>query len=1562
MNDVSGRSGRAAGSATKKLPPLSPAFLTQEDAAYWVHLRVPLQADREYGSVILQRPDGKFVATSPIAGDVSSFDLTTIIELDASSLLVPPKGYSFAANIHSHPPRHGVFRKLYPDLDEMNLRLFINFFSSEDFIGDVANQEVFPSVYLSGPDGTLLKYSPSGSEEEFNYYSWHDAGSPPGHPHGTYDVPSIIRKFATVGELKVVVSNADWGNSVGVVPRNWQRGKAFAQGVVREMPLMTRVCSTAERAVLAALKLKGAQTSGLLLRDLTGKAFVATLARPAGLAAWDPARLFPPGEGGQLKLPDGYALEGFYDASGPPRAQLPATQPWLYESFFTPQAIAWAVACHGKSRQLSAPGEPLSLYLQTKDAAMLKYTFSGSPIEAALSVAQADGTIGDGGVQAKLASGALRPREFVAMLVLAGTVEVLRGSPLWARLGRVDLDWTPYADFHWPVLSRSFLSADDAARYAHEQIGERRERQRVGYVFQTPEGFVATEPLAGDIASLRLGTLYPLDSNGRPIFPDDCVLHARYVAHEALSRLDPLHVQSLHWSRQQAALSLQMLSVEETRQVLLDNIALYVSGAPNSLISYQPSATALARDLSSRLGTPEQPGALAAGLDNGTVLPEALIREQAAAARMTTLLDNTLWGGRGQIAATWSAPLLTAVSTLRRPEPVSFGAMFSSADDAALDRYAHDTRLQDQARPWFGFILKHDSREAYIASELVPVSDQRNNVFQLQAVFGVQRTPPWYQYPQGFHLHACFYSRQRVKLPANAADAWLAQHFIAPDDLAISVYYARRRSLAPLATAALYISTHDGALLKYVKHSTSTLFDDDSPLLRLDTLKRNLVQGLMQAEDFVRVVGSSGELTVMRTSRCWDRAGLVTTDWQPSAYPQRRELTPVFQSADDAAVYAKGLIPGMTQRPYGGVILKRTDGLYVATTPIEISREDFDIGEIYPEENPALGSFPAGCRVIARYRSRVARELSVLLSSVEKQIYANMLSVHTLYSVFVHLRDRHLSEYLFAPDGAVIRYEPGLWDQLFIDFLFTLAEYQAVPESFDAKKIKQCIHSGELLPSAWVDALAKTGHLNVVVGSLLWGLPGTVSEWPTSSISLPPPSGYSKATSAPACSPAFVQADAAARYVHEALLSRDTQTFGFISCSPQGLYIASLPVEVQKSALALDRVFEQGKLTEGFALYGIYLRSALPALGAPNDDLQYFCFPLSDVQRACAQANTPQGYRPIYFSCADGALLRLQLHAFEPGEFHDRFGQIELRPNAFVSMEQAAIDERDIADGTFKFADYVRRMAHAGQLDVIETSAYWSRHGQVAQDWQPRQVDVRAEQRWRDHPVPALGPIFHHPDDAARYAHQRTDDAVVDTGYEGAVLAQQSSSRFVPLEPMVYVVGEENPLVRIVRTGADSAVSWRNPAPRYPAGYALMATHQFHVSGNTLLVPDADQVYANFASPALVLAHTHEPVEKGLGIRDYYYSTPHGVLLKYTPVYSQAEKNLLSTRAVTFEGGRWVSRLSPGEFLARLMELGDFRVLVAGHYWHQTGRMGNTWRTRRQQSPTPGPVRLRDEL
>lgn len=1569
MNDMSGRAIRAAVPRPKsRFPKLSPGFLAQEDAAFWAHSQIPANADKEYASVIVQLPDGDYAATQPVPGEVNTFDFRTILETDNQGNYVHPPGYTCVANVHSHPPK---VREANPGQDEITLRLFINFFSDMDFVADGSERSFFRSTYLSGPDGLLLKYSPSGSREEFSYYLWLKAGAPRGNPEEVYGVPNIIRKVASIGELKVIVSNADWGGSVGKVPPDWQPGKSFSKGMTTQWPLMTRICTSAERAVLAALKEKNARTSGLVLRKPGANEYVATQARPSGQSSWDPARFFPRGDDGRLQLPAGYVLEGFYYASRPDPALFPPIQQWLYENFFTPIEMAVAIACQASSKSLAEVGKPLSLYMQARDASMLKYTFSESEVEKALSVKNADGTVGDGGLQAKMKAGTLHPREFVSVLALEGRLEVLRGSRLWDRLGLVGLDWVPFARFPWPTLSPAFLSADDAARYVHKQIGNRRDRQYAGYIFQRFDNrFIATEPLEGGIESLSLGQLYPRDNEGRPVFPIDHAQAGRYVSHEALSRLDAGKVERLKWSRQEAALSLQTFSVGEMRQVLLDEIPLYLSGAQTSLIRFEASSAAGAQELGKRLGTVKNPGSLVADLANGVTMPSDFIRAQAGAGKLSVVVGSALWGTRGRVTTTWSIP--SSPWKWARPEHVAFGAIFSSADDAALDRYAHDLRLHDQEKAWFGFILKHKDREEYVASELVPVSDEKNNVFQTESLFGNSRIPPFYLYPEGFNGHAFFYSRQQVKHPSDKAGSWLSQYFIPPDDLYIAVYYSKRRRITePDTPTPLYMSTQDGALLRFERRAGTKLFDNDPPYLSLEVLKQNLANGQLLPEAFVRLVAAQGKLEVMRTSLCWDRPWPTDVNWQPFQNLERRWLSPAFSQRDDAVAYVRSRLSDVPGKTFGGVVLQRGDGLYLVTDPVEVPQEDFDVELVYPGESHRVSLFPKGCKVVGRYRSRRVAELPLVFSDIQKQIYLNMLSVDTLYGAFTRTRTAtDLSEYLFGPDGSLIRYEAGLLSRLRADLANVLTDNKGLPVDLDGRKIKLQIHNGTLRPIDWVNSLAQAGYLRVVTGSPLWGPSGPVTQWaPYAGVLSAPQIGYFKAVTDPVCSPAFIQQDAAARHVNEGAHHRLLPTFGFVlKKDGVDVFTGTMPVEIQKSEMALDRVFPEGKLPSGSAVQALYLRMAAAPEGVLEDDPRQFIPPPLFVQQLCKAAYTHQGYKPVYLSCADGALLRFDLSPFEPGEFFDSFGQPELRPNQFPSLDRARQVEQDYKQGRLDQAGYIRRMAKAGKLEVLVTSAYWSRHGVVDGNWQPRLADVSDSERWAAHPVPDLGPIFHHADDAARYIQQRAGSAGEgDSGFESAILARttsyfSSTPCFVPLEPLASSATGHDPVARIFRKAKDPHTTFQNPAPRFPDGYTLVATHQLYLSGNTTLVPDDEQVYANFASPSMVRRHTRELKDAGFAIKDYYYSTPLGVLLRYTPRYTHAENDLLSMKTVEFKNGKWEALLSPADFISRLVDFGEFRVLMTGHYWKQSGRMGVKWRERRSQLPKRGAVWMRDEL
>lgn len=1100
------------------------------------------------------------------------------------------------------------------------------------------------------------------------------------------------------------------------------------------------------------------------------------------------------------------------------------------------------------------------------------------------------------------------------------------------------------------VLDQTFLSADDAARFAHERVGRRRNRGYYGYILQRDDQrYVMTEPVEQSASS----------STHHQTIPDNHVLHSLFYSHPALSTLDAHKVADLEWSIDDAATSLLMFSVKELRNILAVTQSAYLSGAEDSLIVFTPhSSRSFA--LFKQLGTPQSPGKLALDLEKGVVKPEQLVTEAAAAGDLQVIVSNGRWRPRGKVMEHFvPGPWKRNV-----PVRVSFGAVFQSSDAAALDRYARNAVQRDEGQTWFGFILKHKDKEEYVASELVPVSLPRDKLFLERSLFQRSAKSGDYVYPESFTPHSYFYSRQRVNNERDDPRRWLAEHFIVPKDLWVAVYNAKKTIIPkpPLVfggrvPAFLYVSTPDGALLKYVPRPDTPLFDNDVPNMGLETIQNNLARRLSSATDFVATVARNDELHVLRTSACWDRKGMVGIHWAPSRNLQRRSLGPVFLTADDAAVHARSQVPDGTPRAFGGLILQRSDGRYVATDPVDIPREDFDISWIFSNAAVELDLFPSGCTIVARYRSRVLRALPILLSDVDKELYRNMLSVDSVYTAFMS-RTQALDEYLFAPDGATIRYRTGTWERIRADLSLAISLSGKPARDLDASWIKEQIQRGTLTPTAWVKKLVSSGYLKVVAGSRLWGPARDVTEFEPYQ-TIPHTTGYPRALVEPAYSAVCSQEQDAARLAHEQAGNRSLLGFGFILHNARdGSFVATLPVSVRNSRLAHDRVFP-GVLPYRYVDGGLILCATATPPGLPDDDYRHFFSPM-DVSLARDSVRTSHGYRPIYFSCGDGALLRLELAPFDPVVSRDKFGQVQVRDNPFATTAQAQRDQDEINRGSFNLTDYIRRMAAAGKLEVLSTSAYWSRAGEVGQDWFAGMPYVSVEARWANTSRLRFGPMFHHPDDAARYAQFRAAQFNRGVACTSAILAKADSYSYVGLQPLAGTSHPDVAIRLIFRTASDVSAAPGARLPSLPDGYAWMASHQIDQSGNVRTGSDPDAV--NFASPESIHLHTQVLKNKGFDLTAFYYSTRDGALLKYGPTYSIAEQALLKAKLVQPADDRWTTVLSFEAFISRLANNSHLEVLKAAGYWRQTGRLGADWKDMRQQFPDAFVQPPRDEL
>ncbi|MBX8483742.1 DUF4329 domain-containing protein [Pseudomonas cichorii] len=445
-----------------------------------------------------------------------------------------------------------------------------------------------------------------------------------------------------------------------------------------------------------------------------------------------------------------------------------------------------------------------------------------------------------------------------------------------------------------------------------------------------------------------------------------------------------------------------------------------------------------------------------------------------------------------------------------------------------------------------------------------------------------------------------------------------------------------------------------------------------------------------------------------------------------ASHPRMPALSEPFDHPDDVARYVHEVIGNRRDREYGGFILVRGDGKYVATEPMAGKTFEFDPNEVFPShEQEGYVYYPAGHADYAIYHSHPAFFAGLdVWSEREKATYPNSLSVADIHAV---IDDHEVCSvtYLSGPDGSLIKY--------------TLSHSEAEQALFrrvsgPADRPHQCVlsdvHRGlqaqTLMPSDLVRMLAHAGDLHVVVTSRLWGKPGKVADdwqpyppmpapavcetvWPVTPLLL---------------SPEFPSADEAARYAHGRIGPRaHSQAIGFLLIDPQrGVYRAAAPrledgsmVYAPCSAFHPDAYYRP-PLPEGYRIDGMYFSPDTVIAEGERPERRNFFQP-DDLHRMFEYRYIPPrrskwvpvryGFTmsEVYFSSPDGALL-----GYTPS--HSALEYQLLRQLSRVYSGSESI-QAQLAAGTLGWTDFVRRVAQAGRLRVINRSQNWPTAGVV---------------------------------------------------------------------------------------------------------------------------------------------------------------------------------------------------------------------------------------------------------
>ncbi|UII72142.1 DUF4329 domain-containing protein [Pseudomonas sp. HN11] len=1287
----------------------------------------------------------------------------------------------------------------------------------------LATHTLFQAFYTVGPQGSLVRFVPNekapGLYTQLRERFREDAE--PALPVESDPVESYVHSLMAAGQLSVVKTSAIWAGWMGPLNARWRAyAPDPAQGVPepRMSPIFANVSAAMTFAHRLMLLKPTEWQTGFLLKHRDRTAFIVTEPIPTKGDAFDPRQVFSSDEEGGFDVPRDYILMGLYCLVNDQPAPATVKEPWLYERFISPGAMAHALVL---SRGIGNPG--FALYLSVFDGAQLCYVFSHSEAEEAFFYPGSDSAHPiDRGLQAAMEAGSLRPRTFITRLAAAGELSVLKTSTLWDVAAQIGQDWQPYTHYQKPPLSPAFVLADDAARYAHERIGSRREREYIGLILQRDDQrFVATEPMVNLTDRFDFSQVFIVERSGLPavLYPGH-VLHGVYC-----SRWRGDEVSNV-WTGYEARVVTQMFMDVDIHKILLlgpGRGLAYLSGAADCLLSYQTHLEGQGSQLFERTQPASDGSRIQQELRDGTMMPSDVVTELVLSGELRVVEGNSIWGPPGKIESDWSPPYDTDV----RNDPVlpQLGPTHTSAQAAVVDACARWRRRYGLESRGLGLVLKHRSRNEFVASHTVSgaLLDRLVQACRFGATVLTQT----------FQVHAVYYSVRGLAAGLSGHAAWIARHFIAADDFYCALYdHQGRRRANGLETVPLYLSPLDGALLEYrTSEDPYRLFVDENGRVDARVLPAKLGFTLTQ-RSYVQEVALSGQLTVLTASECWDVSGSVGEDWTPFAQINRRQLGPAFITQDDAARYALARLGSKRDRIYGGLILRRIDGLFTVTEPLPMDVEDFAPAWIRFNALVSQAQFLAGSTAVARYHSRLTIEPPFALTETERAVYQNMFSSDFLGAVLSKntFPARHTigHEYLLCSDGALLCFTAtgSALEESLAKKIAPSSRANVHPKD---NELERAMRNGEVTPSEYVNRVARASDLRVVEGSELWGPGGRLKQWQANIKS----DGVAVASMDKALSPVFVQLPDVLRYVHRRAATYKESTFGVILKSRKSAYyIASHPLVVQHETLALEHVLLDGLAPTGCEVLGLYVcpvgsaMDHVPRLKAPGK----------------------QGYLPVY-------------------QLHD--------------------------DGAW--------------LDAVPVQSGLS-----------------------------FGPLFSHPDDAARHqVHAFQDRELI-----GVIVRDTTDTGFIAAEPLVDD-GIESAVAQRLFLYEDTLFAPSPPQPAYPAGFRLLAAHLFFKTmGHDKDDNDVDkQLRQHFVGRDELGFYRNLLWVNQVKEAMCYVSTRQGALLKYAPRFSAREASLFS--GVVFGPPSF----SPGEWLSRLASDGRVQVLDPDQYWTRRGVVHVAWKS-----------------
>lgn len=897
-------SGWATPDVTLPLAPLSPPFLSADDAARYAHELIGDQRDVIYGGGILKNGKGHYFATLPIKGKDDDFFPWLFLSTDSQGRLKHPEGYTCCAFYRSNKADYEHTFQHYRGSTEA-LQSRINFFYSRSLYLMLALSSFVSVNYLSGLNGSLIKYQGSGSEREKELFKkLIMANSTKEEPF--VRIVDAIRMLATAGPLIVIQATEIWHWKPGQIDAYFTLYSATsaqpAQGVKIQRSAFGPLLYSERAALddcLSRIRQMPQSCYGFILKHAQRDEFSVT--EPVtGRMDFLLHEAFSKSDRADLVLPDGFAIMAAYGCEGEYHLpdQLPAVQSHLFKNFVHPESLAKAIDV---TLQLGfrTAHQSIPFYIATRDGALLKYVSYLSADEKKLFATLSHNEGGGRELTRNVLADVEPTLSYIQLVANAGELSVVRTSEQWGQSGRVQSDWQPYAGWRQRSFSPPFNDPDHAARYAHEQIAKRVDAVYGGLIYHVPgDRYMATLPLAVHTETFDPDCVIPEELT--VLAPAGSTVIGVYHTH----RVQPLQL----WrSAVEERLNRNMFAPQELYAALKEWRGVkmyYLSAQDGALLKYTLTHSEQEKLMHDQLA-PESDslGQLKAStieraLRSNALKPSDYIRRVVGASKLEVIAASPLWGLRGAVGQEW-VPNAAPSASRGRPFAPVLSPLFSSEEEAI--RYAHYSVGDRQVRQR-GFILRSSKTKAYVATE--PVNTKGS---ALASDFPFDGEVRAFKIPEDFSVCALYIAAPRV--PVEAVSDPVYANFIAPADLAYMLRNIhtlheryRRGSVFPM----LYLSTRDGALLRYLTSKVSQ--DLEYQLFREQGQKviEALKNGHMSAQGYVQRVAYVGQLDVLLTSPQWASFGTVTKDWVP---PWAGALLDQAPSVSNAAAHVGNNAP-----------------------------------------------------------------------------------------------------------------------------------------------------------------------------------------------------------------------------------------------------------------------------------------------------------------------------------------------------------------------------------------------------------------------------------------------------------------------------------------------------------------------------------------------------------------------------------------------------------------------------------------------------------------------------